>query len=289
MIGKTLNDQQTRSIYQLRQEGYSIRDIASELSIPKYMVEKTLMQQPSTSLPATPAPLAQPVPVDASQQALIDERNRLNEEAQRLADWQEQLLRQSTPFAITQAQHARELEQLAKQSATLADERADLDRREADLKRLLQSLPGQEEQYEQFRRRARQEKMVNRYNRLIQELLDNCDDIRWTGDEVDDFLELAETIKTKVTQYCDANGIDERRLLIHQGLTFLINEVSEMQDDQTSGFLASSSVDFDFSDEYQTKLKSYMVDRFEQQYPSEVPPVVSPDKAVSDEDDFEND
>lgn len=280
-----LSNQQIALAHQLRSEGYTIREIVAEMNVPKIYISEALKQPVTLVPPAHSVNTTYPYSTNPQQQALLDQRTHVSDEAHRIADWNVQMLRQTTPFAVTSPQHLQELQELVRQTAALAADRADLERREAELKAQLQAQPNEQEQYELFRHRSRQDKLVKRYNRLIQELLDNCDDLRWTGDEVDDFLQLAEAVRTSVQQYCDANAIDERRLLIYNGLSFIIDEVSEMQDDQTSGFFASSSVDFDFSDEYQTKLKSYMVDRFELESPRDLlvrKPMLNPDHGAAE-------
>ncbi|MVM39502.1 hypothetical protein GO730_21065 [Spirosoma sp. HMF3257] len=220
------------------------------------------------------------------QTKLEADRQALNQQAQMLAEQEQQILSRGNPFAVTSREHGRQLEQLAQREQALAQERLSLDDRYAELQRLLQSMPGKEEQYETFRKRARQDKLVNRYNRLLQEVLDNCDDCRWSGDEVDEFLEQAESIKDKVVSFCKAHQIDERRLLIYQGLVFIISEVEEEQEEQTTGLFSGSSVDFDYGPEYQAKIKAFMVQTFDQEVPASSTPVESGVKTeVNDEDD----
>jgi ABC-type uncharacterized transport system permease subunit len=291
MIGKVLTSELIAKAGQLRQEGYTIREIADELNVPASRVERALLLS-NNNTPVSPPMVeqSQSVAVEPNQQALIDEQLRIDAEKKRLAEWEQSLLARSTPYAFTSNQHAQELDALAKQATAIAESQRLLDDRKAELNQLLRSLPEREEQYEQFRLRARQEKLVNRYNGAIQELLDNCDDIKWSGDDVEDYLEKLEGLKTKTTQFCDANQIDERRLLMFKGLEFLINDVSEEQQEQTSGFFASSSVNFDYSDAYRDKIKAFMVERFDQQEPSlpgaVIPTPTTPAADPDDDDDF---
>lgn len=295
-----LTPQQAQKALQLRQEGYSLRDIAAELDVNKSKIEKLLVEQNAIAVARTmigqqlgidqPAAGARPVPIETSQlqRELESERTRLAAEARRLADWEQQLLRQSTSFRASSSEHSRELNELAQQTAILAQERSEFDRRQTEQQQQLQATPGQEQAYEAFRIRARQDKLVSQYNRMIQDLLDSCDDCRWSGDEVDDYLERAETLKAKIVAFCNAHRIDERRLLMYVGLDYLINDIEEEKDEQTSGFFQSSSVDFDYSPEYQTKLKAYMVETFEQPAPMELTkPNLSVPVNMDDEDEDE--
>lgn len=192
-------------------------------------------------------------------------------------------------YAITTREHSRHLEQLAEREKAVAAERIALEDRYAELQRILQSMPQQEEQYEVFRKRARQDKLANRFNRLMQDVLDHCDDCRWSGDEVDEFLERAESLKEQVTAFCDANQIDERRLLIFQGLDFIIKDVEEEQEEQTSGLFASSSVDFDYGPEHQGKIIAFMVQDFNQQAPAPIPVSVDDADSPTEKDEQDDD
>jgi len=87
------------------------------------------------------------------------------------------------------------------------------------------------------------------------------------GDEVEEYLERLQTLKTKVVNFCNANEIDERRLLLFQGIEFMLDEVEEQRDDQTSGLFSSSAVYFNYSDEFQGKISAYIVQSFEQLTP----------------------
>ncbi len=287
---RQLTEQQANQALQFRREGYSIRDIADELGVPKSQIEKLLNQQPRLSVPlgiignpmVNQAASPLPSPVSAQEQTQREERlaqmqsgieadrQALDEKARILADQEQQILSRSNMYAITTREHSRQLEQLAEREKSLSQERLALEDRYAEIQRLLQSMPRQEEQYEIFRKRARQDKLVNRHNRLLQEVLENCDECRWSGDEVDEFLERAESLKDQVKAFCDANQIDERRLLIFQGLTFMINDVQDMQDEQTSGLFSGSSVDFEHGPEHQGKIKAFMVQNFDQEAPAPV-------------------
>lgn len=292
MNGKVLTSELIARAGQLRQQGYTIREIADELAVPASRVERALLLSNNTPVPTPPVEQSQPAPVEFNQQVLIDEQLRIDAEKKRLTEWEQSLLARSTPYAFTSNQHAKELDALAKQATAISESQRLLDDRKAELNQLLRSLPEREEQYEQFRLRARQEKLVNRYNGAVQELLDNCDDIKWSGDDVEDYLDKLESLKTKLTQFCDANQIDERRLLMYKGLEFLIDNISEEQQEQTSGFFASSSVNFDYGPIHRTKVKAFMVERFEQQEPSlpgaVLPTPATPPADADDDDDFDD-
>jgi DNA repair exonuclease SbcCD ATPase subunit len=288
---RSLTPQQISQALQLRKEGYSIRDVANELGVPKSRIERLNLQSMSSpSVSFNPQPDSREYELSNrerqinQQQAELDaKRDELNQKARLLADQEQQILSRSNMFSITTREHTRQLDELAQRQQALREEQLAFEDRKKEIQQLLLKLPHREEQYESFRKRARQDKLVNRYNRLIQEILDNCDDCRWSGDDVDDFLERAESIKDKVVAFCDANQIDERRLLIYQGLIFIINDIEEEQEDQTTGLFSSASVDIDFSPEHQAKYTSYLVQSFDQEAPSIVPQTDVPSLASDDD------
>lgn len=282
-----LTDEQLGKARQLRQQGFSIRDIADELAVPKSRIEWALNQAVRGQLAPHPTLLGesvvQPNPailqerqqIEQERQQLDAERQALNQKAQILAQQEQQLLSRTNSYAVTTRQHTQQFQDLAQRQQAFAQERQAFEQRQQEFQRELATMPRQEETYELYRQRAQQEKLVNRYNRLVQELLDNSDDCRWTGDEVDEYLERLQTLKAKVVNFCNANQIDERRLLLFQGIEFLIKDVEEEQEEQTSGLFSSSAVCFDYSDDTQAKISAYIVQNFEQ-----LTPILSPDQSV---------
>jgi len=300
-MASRLTDQQLTQARALRQQGYSIRDIADQLGVPKSRIEWAL-SQPSATPNALPGQLAptdrgdeavaqERQQIEQERQQLDTERQTLNEKAQILAQQEQQLLSRTNSYAVTTRQHTQQLQDLAQRQQAFAQERQAFEQRQQEFQRELSAMPRQEETYERYRLRANQEKMVSRYNRLVQELLNNSSDTRWTGDEVDEYLERLETLKKKVVSFCDANQIDERRLLLFQGIEYLIKEVEEEQDEQTSGIFSNSSVTFDYGDQYQEKISAYIVQSFEQLTPTTSPgssPATVP-TGLDDDDDWDDD
>lgn len=273
-MASRLTDQQLTQARGLRQQGYSIRDIADQLAVPKSRIEWALSQptfmpsattgQPTHTSHTDEAINQERQQIEQERKQLDMERQALNEKAQILSQQEQQLLSRTNSYAVTTRQHTQQLQDLAQRQQAFAQERQAFEQRQQEFQRELSAMPRQEETYERYRLRAHQEKLVSRYNRLVQELLNNSSDTRWTGDEVDEYLERLQTLKKKVVSFCDANQIDERRLLLFQGIEFLIQEVEEEQERQTSGFLSGTSVVFDYSDQYHAKISAYIVQSFDQ-------------------------
>jgi len=293
-----LSPQQLEKVLQLRQQRFSIRDIADELAVPKSRIEWALTHLNSTEsdqqVVSNPVIERQLTELTEQQQQIAQERQQLdgerqvlNQKAQILAQQEQQLLSRTNSYAVTTRQHTQQLQDLAQRQHAFAQERQAFEIRQQEFQRELQSMPKQEDTYELYRQRSQQEKLVNRYNRLVQELLNNSSDCRWTGDEVEEYLERLDSLKLKVTALCQVSQLDERRLLLFQGIDFLIGEVEEEQNEQTSGLFSGSSVCFNYSDVYQAKISAYIVQTFDQQTSNPSPSMaqhIGP-AGIDDEDD----
>ena len=298
-----VNQHQADAVQKLRAEGYSIRDIAAELTLRKSQVEKTLNDQRSLAGPRPTATLADPPPtttaqplpaplpmadhdltereqrLTAMQTQLEAHRQQLNVRAATLAEQERQLTSQSNRFAMTLDEHNRKLAELAGRERALAQEKAQLERQYDELEQVLRSLPDEEEQYQAFRIRDRQEKLVSRYNWLVQELLDNSDDCVWSGIEVDDYLERAESLKDKVAVFAEQNGIEPETLLIYWGLTALIHNVEVRAAEQTSGLFSGTSVTVDFDTDGHATIQTWLVSAFGDAAPV---PMITEDRAYDE-------
>lgn len=152
-----------------------------------------------------------------------------------------------------EARLARDREALEAERLALADERAGLSQ---------QVTHNQTETYEGFRHRSFREKVVSRFSFLLDDLLDNSEECRWSGPEVDDYLERCDSLAEKLTKYCDSHRIDERRLVMYQGLADIVRTVAAMQHEQTKGLFATSSVVIDFGPKTRQRFESYRVSEF---------------------------
>jgi predicted transcriptional regulator len=244
-----MNQQTINDVLELRVQGYSIRDIAAELGIPKSRVEKCLNEN-------------------------RDELDRL------ILDVADEP--QPTPeLDSTMIESLKRLEEL---HADIVRERSEMAQKKAELEKMLSEMPNKQQVIEEYRKKSREAKLVNRTNRLINEVLDNCDDCSWSGDDIDDFQERAESLKDRVKSFCDANDIDETKLLIYQAITFLINDIEEEQSHQTSGFfgmLTGPSITITYSEKHKDKIKSYLITDFHQQSP--IPVLPSETKDIEDD------
>ena len=185
----------------------------------------------------------------------------LDGKAQTLAQQEYQLHQQSTGL-LTRAEQQRLIAQLDQQQQAISAERQQLEGLRESIQEQQRALPQQQETFETYRIRHDQQKLVQRYLDLLNELIDNSSDVRWSAEEVDDYLDRAETLLYKVRHCCKANRIDERRLLLYRGLLRLLDQVEAAQNEQTSGLFASSSVTFDYDVDERAALNAYRISGF---------------------------
>ena len=220
-----MTQEQFDEVRRLNAEGYSIPDIADELGLEIEDVDEAL-----TEITEDDEGDGTDVGgiVDQDVETMIEILQRMQQEKQNLAAERERI----------------------------AAERDELDQKMAQ-------LPGHEEQFETFRQRAHKDKLVARSNFLMNEVLENSDKATWSGIEVDDYLERLSALKEKVRKFCDANRLDERRLLVFKGLTFVIDLVGKMQRQQTSGLFSGKSVVFHFKPETRATIEGFVTANFE--------------------------
>lgn len=244
-----MNEEQITEIKRLNTEGYSPRDIADELKIEIDQVETVLA---SSDEAATDG---------GKENGDIDD------------DDLETI--------------AKVIDRLRREKAELAQERERVAAERQELTNKMGQLPQHEEQYESFKTRTHRAKMTARFNYLLNELIEDCQKSTWSGAEVDDYLERASSLREKVKKFCDGNRIDERRLLIFQGLGHVIEKITAMQKNQTSGLFSGRSVRFDFKPETKAAVEAFRITDFEdeiQQSDATPPQAPEADDELWDED-----
>lgn len=240
-----MEEQLIDDVLDLRVQGYSIRDIAAELGIKKSQVERMLNEHRYTLTKMQGNVSDEP---DGNRSTVTDEQT---------------------------AETIRQLEEIHQQ---IVREKAVLESRNKEMERLLALTPNKQQVIEEFRRKTREEKLVARSNRLLNEVLENCDNCSWSDDEIDDFLERCENLKDRLKAFCDANDIDERKLLVYQAIDFIISSIEDDKAQSRSGIFSvfSSGVTLDYSEDFKQKIRSFLASDFAQTMPSAVTVTGSP-------------
>jgi predicted DNA-binding protein YlxM (UPF0122 family) len=88
---------------------------------------------------------------------------------------------------------------------------------------------------------GRKEVFVTKYDRLYQELRDNCRDTTWGAEEITDFIDRAEQLLEKLEKFCEKNGIDEEELAIYCNLERILDWM-EPYAEKTERLFGASSV-----------------------------------------------
>lgn len=244
-----MNEQQLEQAYNLRQQGYSIRDIAAELDIPKSTVDNGLRNyHPTLPEPEDAEPVAPKRGVVGSNPAASESLNlveaRLSHERKmtELAFRQEEIKLQRKGLELRELEAANEREMLAIKKSQL------------DI-----AASAENERVE-----GRKRQFVGKFNRLVKELLDNCgEDDTWSAEEVTDYLERAEALGDKIRQFCDYHHLDDESLVIVANIEALTTYVENTKDEQ-SGFF-SSSVSFEADKRQKREIESWVVSDFDEE------------------------
>ena len=258
---KEMNEQELKMAYTLRQQGYSIRDIATELNIPKTTVDNGLRNyRPSESEDDEgTSKLNRGIGSSVGESSGLHEA-RLNHE-RRMAEYE---LRQEEIKLQRRELELREMEAETQREMLALKE-----------KQMDQAASNEKERVED-----RKLRYTRKFNRLVRELLDNCgDDDTWTGEEIDDYLERAELLSKKIKQFCDYHLLEDESMAIVANLNSLITYVEKSKEEKSGIF--SSDVCFEADKKQKRKIKSWTITNFEDE-------MVDEDNADEDNADEDN-
>jgi|GEM_PF-3227251 len=145
--------------------------------------------------------------------------------------------------------------------------------RDLDVTLFNNTIRSKELELEAYRAKERSEQiearkivLCKKYNRFLNEFLDNCQEATWSKDEVDDFIERCDGLNEKIVLFCDANNIDEEELSIWNHLDTLIIFMEVQLDKMTNAFFGKPTVELDLSDKDHTRYEALIVEDFDQLY-----------------------
>ena len=232
----------------MRQQGYSIRDIAAELGIPKSTVDNGLRNyQPSVA-------------------GLDDEEPTMIKRAATGS------LATGESLGLVEARlsHERKMTELSFRQEEIKLQRKGLELRELEAANERDMLVIKKSQLdlaasaENERIEGRKRQFVGKFNRLVKELLDNCgEDDTWSEEEVTDYLERAEALGEKILQFCDYHHFDDESLVIVINLDALVAYVENAKDEKSGMF--TSDVCFDADKEQKREIESWIVSDFDEE------------------------
>ena len=255
-----LTDGQTEQILELRESGYSIREIASEVGVPKSTVERALKSEG----PATVSP-----------RASLSVSNQSEEVQKIIANNRHEI--DKTKLLIERENNDLKKKELEARTLEASVQKA---RIEATQKALQQAENERMEKIE-----GRKRVLVDKFNRLLKEFTDNCQDSTWDQGDVEDFIDRGETLLEKVTALCGKIHVDEESLVIWNHLEILLDYMDEVLEGKKSVF-GKAEIEFDLSKAERKRFKAYRVDDFDDIYEE---PEEDEDLDDDDDDDFDDD
>lgn len=256
-----MTNEQIAEAQQLREQGLSFRDIEKKLGpdVSKSAIERALKADPST-VNDTPAPAfgKRPATAESVELGKLD-------------------------LTLTHERKMAELE-IRKEELALQRRQTELDAEKTENEKRLLRI--REQQFEQEQRAEEdklasfKEMLVGKLNRLVRELLKNCQDSTWSGDDVDEYIERVKALKTQIGRFCDKHAFDEDGLAIWHHLAALLKLVEQTKESNTAWF--GSNVSFDFDKKQVKQVKAWLIKDFDDEY-------VKPTKKADDEDDEDDD
>ena len=244
-----MTTQQKEAIYRLADQGGNARSIGEKLNISKSSVDRVLQERKSLGdqpdeKEESEQPAAKPAKPATS-------RTKTPEEIE------------LDKLEMTQA-HERAMKgmEIKEQEVALEQQKYTyLTNKLAHDKQQGQQLAGaKEQQTEQVNQL--QELLTDKFNKLIKEVLKNCQDDTWSEDEVDDFIDRAKNLLKKIDKFCADQALNEETLAIYHHGKSLIKLIEQTKADYTHTF--GSDVDFDYSKKQIKELKSWIISDFQQ-------------------------
>ena len=257
---------------ELQDDGRSLQYIADQLGVSKSALHRALKEDDTMPIGGTPGedPAAEPTtkPTEKRPAPAISGNVELGK-----LDLELSHEREMTKLKIKQDELA-----VQRRQNELAAEQVEADKKMLAIR---ERQIAAEQQAEEDKVTAHRDMLVDRHNRLVRELLKNCEDSTWSEHEVDEYIDRVKTTQKKVTRFCEQQAIDEDGLAIYRNLSSLLKLVEKIKEDE-SGFF-SSDVTFDFDKAQVKEVKGWLIEDFEDEY-------VKPAKKKSaDEDDDEKD
>lgn len=238
-----MTNEQIEEARELREQGYSLRDIETKLKVSKSAVDRALKDD-ETTISGVPGPT-------------VGKRHATTEsfELGRL-DLTSSHQRGMAELEIKQEELA-----LQRRQTELDAERAGNDKQ---LLRIREQQFEKEQQAEADRLVSRKEMLTGKFNRLVRELLKNCEDANWSEHEVDEYLGRVKDLKTKIGRFCDKHVIDEDELAIWHHAAALSKLIEQTKEDNTAWF--GSDVSFDFEKKQVQQVKRWLIEDFDDAY-----------------------
>lgn len=228
-----MTEQQKQQVLSLQKEGYSVREIAAEMGLPKTAVGNVIKGIHDGGVGY----------VDTEGDRLSKAGNTVNAELGRL-ELELKHERAMKEIELREKEMGLQRKQLELQEIQTQNER---DRLRSEEQRL-ESLADQEN----ARRERREEKFVERYDDLLGELMQNCQDSTWTVAELDELARRADKLQTDVLRHCNRHDFDEDVLAIYHNLAEIGDLAEGLKNGRTS---AKSKVDVNLTDKERESLK----------------------------------
>lgn len=258
-----LKDEQTDQILELRESGYSIREIASEVGVPKSTVERALKSEgPATVSPR--ASLSVSNQSEEVQKIIANNRHEIEKTKLQIERENNELKKKELEARILEANNQKARIEASQKAFELAEN----------------------ERMEKIEGRKRV--LIDKFNRLLKEFTDNCQDSTWDASDVEDFIDRGDILLEKVTAFCGKIHVDEESLAIWNHLEILVDFIEEVLETKKSIF-GKAELEFDLSKAERKRFEAYRVDDFDDIYEEPEEDVDLDDEDEGDFDDEEDD
>ncbi len=231
-----MSNEQQNQILELRNAGYSVREIAAELDLSKSAVGQIVKERSESSVEPEPA----------RDKAANTELGKL----QMQLDHERQMRRFDVEESKAKLEQARlDLKAERMRQSTAEGESDDM---------------GEVEEEKTARQIIREERLLEGFQRLSGEFLANCRDSTWSVGELDELADRAESLRGKIEKHCQVYDLDADGLAIY----VYLDELGSLADKLKAGEESPKrTVEVDLTETEAEKLKArWDVDDFDQEF-----------------------
>jgi len=112
-----------------------------------------------------------------------------------------------------------------------------------------------------------QSTLTRRFNRMVNELVDNSDDCDWDIEEFNDFIHNAKRLKNDVVNVCKVMGKDHEDLAIYQHTDQIVASMEQVYDEHQSN--DEDTIILDLPEEIQASIEELEIDAFDDEFEGE--------------------
>ncbi len=277
-------DLQVEAIRLREEEGYSIREIAEQLSTPKTTIAKWIASYDKGELDLSGLEEEEQ---DKKKTASGQSKTGMGQPKKAMGQLRDKAETETELGILKENNRHKEAmydKELRKKELELQEQEADLHGTRLEI---LNREESEKKEEKKRRIEAKKELLFKKYVRLILELKKQCSDHSWEVEELEDYQERIGELCEKIEVFCEKINIDHEELALYNWLLDIDTLIEEILTENAERLFPKKSIVLDFDKETVSHLKEAAeVEYFEEELSEEEE---EDDEDFDDEDEEEED